>query len=79
LAGVVVVVVDEGVEVVVGMTAPDPVVVVVAGVAGGFTEKSVPVVTVTCAPSVVGPYERITAPERLAATACAAASAVGVI
>jgi hypothetical protein len=42
--------------------------------AAGFTEKSVPVVTVTSAPSVVGPSARITAPENERATRSAAAS-----
>src|SRR5271165_2111549 len=33
------------------------------GGGGGLTEKSVPVVTVTCAPSAVNPFAKVTAPE----------------
>lgn len=42
------------------------------------TRKFVPVVTVTWAPSVVGPYFKMTAPERESATSCAAAMSAGV-
>ena len=54
------------------------VVVVVGAGALAFTEKSVPVVTVTWAPSVVGPLAMMTAPESDRATSSAAASSAGV-
>lgn len=56
-----------------------PVLVVVGKVVVGLTENSVPVVTVTCAPSVVGPYAMITAPDIESATAWAAASSDAVL
>jgi hypothetical protein len=50
----------------------------VAGGVGESTLKSVPVVKVTSAPSVVGPEAEVSAPEMESATAWAAASSVGV-
>jgi hypothetical protein len=47
------------------------------GAGGGFTVKFDPVVTLTSEPGGVGPWARTTAPDRLWATVCAAASLAG--